>query len=166
MSNPIDEKKTPEALLSMEPDIISNILAATKITDDEIAIIEIVRGGKVAFSFRIHPLSETEYQRARKKHTNYKKVKSYGGMKLPEETDTTAYRSELIILATVAEDKKIWSDKRLMDAFGVVSQLDVVDKVLRAGEKDRVVDKINEISGFSDEDDDSDGDEAVETLKN
>ncbi len=164
MSNPIEEKKTPEALLPMEQDIISNIIDATRHSNDDIVTIEIVRNGKVAFTFHIQPLSEVEYQKARKKHTQYKRSKSYGGMKLPEETDTTAYRSELIIMATVPEDKKIWSDKRIMDAFGLVSQLEVVDKVLRAGEKDRVVDKIGEISGYSEDEDGED--EAVETLKN
>ena len=159
------EKKTPETMLVMENDILKNIIAAANTVDD-ISTIEVARDGKVMFTFRIHPLSESEFQRCRERNTKYKVSKQYGGMKLPEKTNTVGYRSALILAATIDEDRKnIWNNPQVLKGIGVVSAEEAIDKILRAGEKDKIVEKIELISGYTDDEDDDDS-SAEETLKN
>ena len=50
------------------------------------------------------------------------------------------------------------SNKQAQQAFNVLQGVDLIDCVLLSGEKDRIIDRINEISGYSDE--------ADETAKN
>ena len=69
------------------------------------------------------------------------------------------FRSWLIYTATVDEDRaKLWDNKQAQQAFNVLQGVDVIDCVLLSGEKDRIIDRINEISGYDDE--------ADETAKN
>jgi hypothetical protein len=61
----------------------------------------------------------------------------------------------LIHTATVDEDKaKLWDNKKLWDRLNVLSGIDVIDKVLLPGEKDAVIEKINEISGYAEDEED------------
>ncbi len=75
-------------------------------------------------------------------------------MKLPEETNSTRYRSQLIYMATVDEDReKLWDNKQIWEAlrkrgFQIMNGLDVIEYSLKAGEKDRVLEVIDEISGY------------------
>ncbi len=75
-------------------------------------------------------------------------------MKMPEETDTVRYRAALIYRATVEKDRKIlWDNKDIWKSLSdkgheVVTGLDVIDYVLLAGEKDRIIETIDSISGF------------------
>ena len=75
-------------------------------------------------------------------------------MKLPENTDSTKYRSEIIYQATVKEDReKLWDNKTVWEALRdrdvqIMGPLDVIEYSLLAGEKDRVLDAIDSLSGF------------------
>ena len=75
-------------------------------------------------------------------------------MKLPENTDSTKYRSEIIYQATVKEDReKLWNNKTIWEALRdrdvqIMGPLDVIEYSLLAGEKDRVLDAIDSLSGF------------------
>ena len=75
-------------------------------------------------------------------------------MKLPENTDSTKYRSEIIYQATVKEDReKLWDNKTIWEALRdrdvqIMGPLDVIEYSLLAGEKDRVLDAIDSLSGF------------------
>lgn len=147
-----------------EGDLIQGILAA--VSADESYVVDIPRNGKIFLSFRIRPLSEAEFQHCREQNTRYKAAKQYGGIKLPEKTDTVGYRSALIIAATVEEDrKKLWNNPKLLEGLHVIRATEAVDKILRSGEKDRLVERIEEISGYTDADDD-DYMTAEETAKN
>ena len=69
------------------------------------------------------------------------------------------FRSWLIYAATVDEDRaKTWDNKQAQEALGVLQGVDMIDAVLLSGEKDRIIDRINEISGY--------GDDVEETAKN
>lgn len=152
MRNESDEL-TPEELLESEEDILKGLLGAAETAKDEMRTIEIARKGQVFFRFRITGLSEEEYAEAREKATTYIRAKKLGGMKLPEDTDTTEYRSRLIYMATVAEDReKVWNNKKAWQALGVLSGPQLIDKVLLAGEKDKVVDFIDSLSGYDSND--------------
>lgn len=154
MSEQIEEqeKLTQEDYLTMEDDILRGLLEAAKDQEDETVTIEIARNDKVYFRFRIRGLSEREYQDCREEATKYKKVRQLGGIRAPEDTDSAKYRSLLIYTATVKEDrKKLWDNKEAWRKLNVLNGPDLIDKVLRAGEKDAVLAKIDELSGYDEE---------------
>ncbi len=57
-------------------------------------------------------------------------------------------------MATVDEDReKLWDNKQIWEAlrkrgFQIMNGLDVIEYSLKAGEKDRVLEVIDEISGY------------------
>ena len=134
-----------------ESDILEGLLktAAFKSDDSEIHPVEITRNGEVTLSFRIHPLSEDDFIACRKRHTKYKKNRQAGGIRVADDIDTSAYRSAVIYEATVEKDReKIWDNKAAWEKLDVVAGYQLIEKVLKGGEKDAVYDKIEEISGY------------------
>ena len=148
-------------LRSNEMDILSGLLAAAdyKTSEENFQKIEIARNGKVLFAFTIRPLSEEEYNKCREKHTKYVRNRNVG-IRVPDGVDTDAYRSELIYHATIDEDKKnVWGQKKAWDALDVLNGPQLISKVLLAGEKNAICEKIDEISGYN-------SDNTVEFAKN
>lgn len=138
-----------------EEDFLQGLIDAAGYAEDEKQRIEIARGGKLLFAFSIRPLSESEYNDCKKKHTKYVRNRSLG-VKMPEDTDSVKYRAALIYKATINEDKeKLWDNKKIWEALRdkgmqIVSPLDVIDYSLKAGEKDEVIDCIDKLSGYND----------------
>lgn len=155
------EPAAPEEILGNEDEL----LRALTDTNPHADIIEtiVVTFGKSKFSFRIRPLTEREWDKCRERATKYSKNKRFGGMRLPESTDTTAYHSDLIYTATLDEDRaRLWDNKKLWSAANAVTGRDMVDKLIPyAGKKQSIVDKIEALSGYGDEDE-----ELSETIKN
>lgn len=149
----LTEDETKEQIKVHEEDIIRGLIEAAGYTQDETKRIEIARGGKVYFTFAIRPLSEEEYDRCKKKWTKYVRNKQFG-MKLPEETNNIKYRAALIHTATVEEDReKLWDNKKVWEALRakglqIMSGLDVIEYCLKAGEKDKVLEAIDALSGY------------------
>ena len=146
-----DEETARNTLRNYENDILGGLLAAAnyKNDEDEIVPIEIARGGVVLLKFRIRPLSEDEFVKCRERHTKYVRNKQIG-IKVPEDTNTNMYRSALIYQATVAEDReKLWDNKTAWKQLDVLSGAELIGKVLKPGEKDAVLNKLDEISGYS-----------------
>lgn len=146
----LDREEIKELTRKYEDDILAGLLAASayKTDEDETAKIEIVRNGTVVLAFRIRPLSEEEYLRARKDNTVYRRNKTVGG-RVADHVDTSRYRSQLIYDATVEKDReKIWNNRDAWSRLSVVNGIDLVDVVLKSGEKDAIIDKLDEISGY------------------
>ena len=147
-----EEAKTQTRIF--EDDIIGGLIAAADFKK-ETQRIEIIRNGTLFFSFQIQALTEEEYDRCKRKHTKYVRNKHLG-MKLPEDTNSARYRCELIYQATTAEDrKKLWDNRKAWDAliqkeFPVINGLDVIENTLKSGEKDKVIDCIDNLSGYED----------------
>jgi len=105
------------------------------------------------FAFEIRPLSEEEYNKCKKKHTKYVRNKQFG-MKLPEETNTVKFRDALIYTATVEADReKLWDNKKVWESLRakdlqIMNGLDVIEYCLKAGEKDKIIECIDSLSGF------------------
>ncbi|MFF2887019.1 hypothetical protein [Paenibacillus sp. NPDC057967] len=159
-----DKHIDQEELLASETDILRGLLEAATAAQEETKTIQISRKGKVLFLFRIHPLSEAEYNDCREKATTYKKNKRMGGFRMPEDTDTARYRSNLIYQATVDEDRKsVWNNKAAWDQLNVLSGTQLIEKVLLPGEKDAVIEQIDKLSGYDLDEDDV---EAVDIVKN
>lgn len=147
------EEEAKSLIKANEENFIQGLIDAVGFRDTETQRIEIVRGGKLLFAFRIHPLNADDYNRCREKHTKYVRNKQLG-MRLPENTDSTKYRSEIIYQATVKEDReKLWDNKTIWEALRdrevqIMGPLDVIEYSLLAGEKDRVLEAIETLSGF------------------
>lgn len=147
----MDEETTQNIMRSYEDDILGGILAAAnfKNNEDEFVEIEVARKGIVYLKFRIRPLSEDEYVKCKERFTTYVRNKQIG-IKVPEDTDTTAYRSALIYQATIEEDRqKVWDNKKAWKQLDVLSGVQLIGKVLKPGEKDAILSKLDEISGYS-----------------
>lgn len=146
--------------LANEDQLLRGLLEAAEDRENEETEIEIARKGRVYFKFRIRPLTEKESNRCNDLATKYVRKR---GIRIAEDMDMAKYRSLLIHTATVEEDRaKVWDNKAVWEKLNVLSGIDAIDKVLLPGEKEAVINKINEISGFSD--DDEEEIEDLETL--
>jgi len=157
---PVTEQEIKEELLFNEDEILK-ALTDQRQHDDRVETITVLFG-KTTFNFRVRPLSEKEWDKCRERNTKYSKNRRLGGMRLPESTNTTGYHSDLIYTATVDEDKaKLWDNKRLWAAVNAVTGTDMVDKLIPyAGKKQAIVERIERLSGYDDDDD------YEETVKN
>ena len=156
-----DKSASDEELKEYDGDILHALLAAANYqqSEDETYTMRVIRKNVVLFTFRVRPLSEEEYERCRTKNTKYVRNKRIG-VKVPETTNSVRYRSQLIYEATVPEDRaKLWDNKAMWDALNVASGVDAIDKILKSGEKDKILEQIDAISGY-------DNNELEETTKN
>ncbi len=154
------EQPSQEQILMSESELLRGLIEAGTEKDSEAAYerIQIRRNGKLKFEFRIRPISEDESLACHDHATKFAPRKR-GQPKREIETNMSKFRSWLIYTATVDEDRaKLWDNKQAQQAFNVLQGADLIDCVLLSGEKDRIIDRINEISGYSDE--------ADETAKN
>lgn len=149
-----DTEEDMELFRAHEEDFIQGLINAAGYHQEEEQRIEIIRDKKLLFAFRIRPLSEEEYERCKKKHTKYVRNKRFG-MMTPQETDAVKYRASLIYQATVLEDReKLWDNRSVWSAMKgmglpVMNGLDVIEYSLKAGEKDKVLEAIDNLSGYA-----------------
>lgn len=158
------QEEHDEVLREQAAPILEGIIAAALNLAEETREIVLARNGKAYFKLVVRPVSDVAAKNLRKACTKYAKNKAYG-VKMPEDTDMSKYRSMLIYEATVNKDetwdnKALW--KALEETYPIVQGWQTIDQVLLAGEKDRITDVINEISGYMDEDEE----ELEETVKN
>lgn len=92
----------------------------------------------------------------RKKYTKYTKNRRQG-IRVADELDMPKYRASVIYNSTTEEDKaKLWDNpavKKGLEAKGIciINALDVIDAVLLPGEKDRIMEIIDDVNGFNNE---------------
>lgn len=144
------EEAKKATIRKYEDDILGGLLAAAnyKDSEDETANIEVVRNGAIVLAFRIRPMGEEEYLKCKKANTNYKRNKNLG-TRIAESVNAARYRAQLIYEATVEEDReKIWDNRDAWKRLSVLNGIDLVEVVLKAGEKDAVLEKLDEISGY------------------
>lgn len=150
-----DEEDTKALIRANEEDFIQGLIEASEFPTNETQRIEIIRDGRLLFAFSIRPLSSEEYEKCRRKHTKYVRNKQLG-MKIPEDTNRTKYQSEIIYAATVKEDReKLWDNRKVWDALNakedrIMNGLDVIEYTLKAGEKDKILEAIDNLSGYAD----------------
>lgn len=166
------EEETMDQIRANEDSLLESLLAAADDAANAEATIEIIRGGKLYFSFTINPLSEDKLYQIRKLHTAYEKNKRTG-IKVPGEVDVAKFRCSMIYNATADKDRAaIWENKNLQEAlkrkgYHIINALDVIEAVLLQGEKDRIIEAIDNLSGYGDDEDGKSNEEKrVETAKN
>lgn len=126
---------------------------------------EVVRGSKNLFSFRVRGLDDSEFEKCRDQATKVAKDRRLGNLAVPKEFNSAKFNSLVIYSATHPDDcKVVWDNKDLWQKANVVAGWQLVDKVLRRGEKERCIEFIEKLSGYTDEDEDAETTE--ETLKN
>jgi hypothetical protein len=144
---------TEEEILMSEGDILAGLLdlGKTKNVTESYRKIQIRRGGVLKLEFRIRPITEDEIQICSRQATKYAPTKP-GQPKKAIDSNNALYRSYLIYTATVDEDRtKVWDNRKAQEALGVSLGVHMIDKILMAGEKGRVLDMIDEISGYNEE---------------
>ena len=150
------KEEVRQDILEHEEDYLAGLLEAAAYSDEEIKVIEIRRKEKLFFKFAIHPISEETLNDIRKKYTKYAKNRRQG-IKVAEELDTPKYRASIIYNSTVDADKeKLWDNRKVWKGLEkqgkiIINALDVIEAVLLPGEKDRIMDIIDEINGYNSE---------------
>ncbi|MGH6915968.1 MAG: phage tail assembly chaperone, partial [Geminicoccales bacterium] len=138
-----------DGLLANEPDLLRGLLEAAGAADEETQPVEIARNGRVLFAFRLRPLREREYEECQDQSTKYERNRQFGGMRVPQDRNMARYRSLLIYRATVEADRtRLWDNKEAWERLKVLNGADLIERVLKAGEKEAVVAKIDELSGY------------------
>lgn len=141
---------------------VAGVLEAME-TIIEYKVFEVIRDGKKLFSFRVRGLDDSEFEKCRDQATKVAKDRRLGSLAVPREFNSAKFNSLVIYSATHPDDcKAIWDNKDLWAKADVVTGWQLVDKVLKRGEKEKCIELIEELSGYNDEDTES----AVETLKN
>ncbi|MEG3071024.1 MAG: hypothetical protein HQP61_02160 [Peptococcaceae bacterium] len=151
-----------DELLAVEESVLQDVGGVFEAMDtmEEYELFKVVRGGKELFSFRVRGLDDQEGEKCRTEATKMVKSKRLGGVAIPTDLNAAKYNSMLIVAATHPEDRPhLWNNKELQEKAKVITGWQVVDKVLKAGEKERVIELIEKLSGYDEEDLD-------ETLKN
>lgn len=148
-----NDEDTKTLIRANEEDFIQGLIDAAGFASEETQRIEIIREGRLYFAFNIRPLSSEEYEKCRKRHTKYVRNKQLG-MKMPEDTNRVKYNSAIIYEATVDEDKeKLWDNRKVWNALNakkdcIINGLDVIEHTLKAGEKDKILEAIDKLSGY------------------
>ena len=146
-----------------EYDLVTALLEAAnyKTSDDELLEVDISRRGKKLFTVTIHPLSDGDVKTAQKQAGIYKPNptnKKLGLVKVDQANDKLA--SWLIYLATIeADQEKIWGNKQIMSQFNLMQPWESIDVLLKKGEKDALLEKVFDISGMNDDEDEEQQDQ-------
>lgn len=148
MPDPMNPELAAE-IRAQEPDLLACLLADAAEPEELLTRIEIRRRGTLVGSFRIRPLHEGDVDACRKKATTYKKSPQLG-VKIAEDTDNARLRSLLIYEATLPADRAgLWDNKAAQTRVEAMDGPGLIDRLLFVGEKEAIIRKIDEVSGFS-----------------
>lgn len=164
----MDEKNVNNDFASVnEDDIISGLIQAAESVKNDKALIKIKRynAGKkadeVLFSFRVRVMTEDEMEEIRERYRTYKH-NPRTGQSVVDKFDNNRFVSEVIYIATIPEDRaKIWENPVIKKNYNILNNVDVVDTLLKPGEKDQASNVIMKLAGFTGEED-----QGIELLKN
>lgn len=147
------ETENKEVLQAHEETILQDIGGVLEAMETiiEYDTFTVKRNGKKLFSFRVSGLDDEEMERCRVAATKMVKNKRLG-ITVPGEFNSAKFNSLLIYRATHPDDRKwLWDNKELQQKAGVLSGWQVVDAILKVGEKEAVIEMIEKLSGMSDE---------------
>lgn len=147
-----------------EYDLVKSLLSAAEFKTDEECIteVELWRNGAYLFTVHLRPLGDPEIRQARKRATTY--MPNPAGKKLPKiekEFDDTLFNSWAIYLATTEDDQsKVWGNPAVMQKYHLALPAESIDVLLTAGEKRRLVDTVQQISGMDEAESPEDNEQA------
>jgi hypothetical protein len=141
-----DGVPSPDELGGSEDDILRQAIEAAEVETEPIAIY---RGTKRVLAFTIQTVDMRTYENCRKLSQEKQKAKSYANLPLATDIDRAQSNAMLVYHGTVPEDKKrIWDNRTLWSRFNVLTGWDLVPKLLRAGEMERICERIDLLSGY------------------
>lgn len=131
----------------LEQSIVNALLEAGSWRKDDVRReIIIRRGEKNLFTFKVEPLDEDGWKKCRRQNTRNKGKRT-------EELDDSRFLSQVIYEATIAEDKeRLWKNRDVWKDLNATNGIDVINFILKPGEKSKVVEVIAGISGYDDDD--------------
>lgn len=145
-----------------EYDLVEALMEAASFRE-ELTPVDITRNGKVLFTVHIHPLGDDEVKACRKRATTM--MPNPNNRKLPKiekEFNTNLFNSLIIYAATSEEDQKnIWGNPAIMKKFDLVEPHESINILLPVGAKSLLTDKVIEISGMNDDEEEVDTEEYV-----
>ena len=142
------KEEQKQELLENESNILAGVLGAAKEIEDTEVPVVITRNGEEAFRFHVAPQSAEVFEKAGEFGTAYRTDKR--GRKFVESTSVTKANAYLILRATTKKDRDmIWENKEVREALGEFTAVDVIQRVLLAGEMQAIVELIEELSGYS-----------------
>ena len=104
---------------------------------------------KTFFRFRVRALDEKRIKKLGEVYTT--KTKNRAGVMVASGFKETDFNTEFIYTATHPDDRKaIWDNPSIQRQLGVSNWRDCIDKVLKAGEKEKTVEIIAQMSGYDD----------------
>ena len=160
----IDENLTQEE----EFDYVAGFLKAAEVFEEIVQPIEIKRAGELLLKFNVHPYSTKDVDAARKKATTY--GKNPKGPKYPnivKSYNNDAAESYLIYLSTCDADRaKYWDNPKFKERFDVMEGYELIDKVLLPGEKQNIIQVLDALGGFDDDDNEQEEKSDIDVAKN
>lgn len=172
-TQPEPEIETPSAdeFLSVEEDLLDALTSAAEEVQEATQVIWIKRDNGKDFWFRVRAVGEEEDEELLKRNTVYQRDKRFANMPVMEDRKNWRYRSEKVVTATVAfcvpvsraedgtpnrfkDTDSLWESSELRkrlrrrDGQPLVDQVEVVDALLKPGEKDHVLEIIDKLSGI------------------
>lgn len=160
---------TEDELLTNEDAILEAMFEAGEVDKSpgtqETKVVHVrLKNGKTVY-IRLRGLDEDDEERCRKRARSRTKQEKRGRAALLPDVDSALFRSFLILEATVAfclpieteegtafkDVQTMWSRSDLRARLGVQANVDVIDKVLPAGQKSAVIQVIEELSGYENE---------------
>ena len=152
-----DKMKAIQVTAANAVDLIQGLLhaAESKSEEEMKKTVAIKRNGTVSSYFKIRPLGEEELVDERQKAAVM--MPNPANPKLPpveKEVRLDEFSAWKIYYATV-EPEKVWDAPEVIQGlkakgFSVLRGIDVINTVLRAGEKDKIDADIDKLSGFYD----------------
>lgn len=143
-----DGVPSPDELGASEADFLRQITAAAEISTEPIAVY---RGDTVVMRFTIQTVDAETYETIRKLSQEKVKAKGYANLPLQVDTNRARFQAMLVYHATVPDQrKKLWDNRAAWERYNVITGWAMVLKVLRGGEIDKICDRIDLLSGYTD----------------
>ena len=155
MDPELTEEEKRETILANEDDYLEGLLAAADNAANDTKKIEIIRNERKYFSFSIHSLTDEMLKDIRKKYTKYtKNRRQASGLRTNWICQSTGFRDlQLYYGRRQGQTVDNPAVKKGLEAKGIciINALDVIDAVLLPGEKDRIMEIIDDVNGFNNE---------------
>lgn len=138
-----NKKNANDTLKTVTPNVLDALRKVKEEKENTYQNVHIKdNNGNVLLTFRIRPLSDSEYEKLVKTTCTKRKNGT-------EVRNLVAERSEEIYMATVDEDKHIWDSRQVLDEYNTHFPRDVIEDTLSGGDKLAIVNAIDALSGYS-----------------
>lgn len=123
---------------------LEGLFAASEDAEGKVYPVTVSRDGKDFFTFDVHPLPISEFDKLEKANQVFETKK---GLRKMVDFKTENFLARIIFEATTSEHKKeFWSNPEVKKRFGTIGYQTII-KVLKAGEIEEIAGYVERISG-------------------